>query len=226
MEHSVEQALEALPFCFGQILVRKTGDDFVLCHRNDEAHDDLEVFQDPQDAIEIARYDDAGNYRALKTAPNLRHGWRMKLRTSDDLKRALDHFYPGRLAMLIAWETGRLRTTPLRETLDRQSGIYRIAAKISDAQVDDLVADFCRSDGGCLRAILWKRDQRGAVASAKLPKEKFDPAWDQAEAVGGPRPSPLAGATADKAAPATIPLLCQEPCNLLVAACRKVVKGE
>jgi sirohydrochlorin cobaltochelatase len=224
MEHSVEQALEAVPFCFGQILVRKTGDDFVLCHRDEEAHDDLEIFQDPDHAIEIARYDDAGNYRALKTAPNLRHGWSMELRTSDRLKRALDHFYPGRLAIFIASKTGRLRTTPLRETLDRQSGMYRIAAKISDAQIDDLVADFCRSNGGCLRTILWKRDQRGAIASTKLPKEKFDPTWDQVQAPI--EPSASAKAAADKATPATIPLLCQEPCNLLVAACRKVVKGE
>src|SRR4030095_17074351 len=92
-------------------------------------------------AYEIARYDDAGNYRPLKTAPNLRHGWRMELERSDELRRALDHFYPGRLAIFIAWQRGQLRTTPLRETLDRQSGMYRIAAKISDAQIDDLVAD-------------------------------------------------------------------------------------
>ena len=222
MEHSVEQALEPVPFCFGQILVRKTGDDFVLCHRDDGAHNDLEIFQDTEDAIEIARYDDAGNYRALKTAPSLRHGWRMELRTSDELKRALDHFYPGRLAIFIAWKTGRLRTTPLRETLDRQSGMYRIAAKISDAQINDLVADFCRSNGGCLRTILWKRDQRGAIASAKLPKQKFDPSNDQTRALSEPgSPTPATGT-----APATVPLLCQEPCNLLVAACRKAVKGE
>ena len=226
MEHSVEQALEAVPFCFGQILVRKTGDDFVLCHRDDEALDVLEIFQDPEDATEIARYDDAENYRALKTAPNLRHGWRMELRTSDDLKRALDHFYPGRLAIFIAWKTGRLRTTPLRETLDRQSGMYRIAAKISDAQIDDLVADFCRSNDGCLRTILWKRDQRGAIASTKLPKEKFDSTRDQVQTLVDPGASAIAKATADQAILATIPLLCQEPCNLLVAACRKVVKGE
>jgi sirohydrochlorin cobaltochelatase len=195
----------------------------------------LEIFQDPEDAIEIARYDDAGNYRALKTAPNLRHGWRMEFRTSDDLKRALDHFYPGRLAIFVAWKTGRLRTTPLRETLDRQSGMYRIAAKISDAQIDDLVADFCRSKGGCLRTILWKRDQRGAIASTKLPKEKFDPTWDQVQTPVEPGTAfakgPACGeAPADKTAGqtilTTIPLLCQEPCNLLVAACRKVVKGE
>jgi sirohydrochlorin cobaltochelatase len=222
MEDSVEPALEADPFCFGQILVRKTGDDFVLCHRDDRARDDLEIFQDPEDAIQIAKYDDAGNYRPLKTAPNLRHRWRMELRTSDGLKRALDHFYPGRLAIFIAWKTGRLRTTPLRETLDRQSGMYRIAARISDAQIDDLVADFCRSNGGCLRTILWKRDQRGAIASTKVPKQKFDPAYDQTTALSEPgSPTPATGT-----APATVPLLCQEPCNLLVAACRKIVKAE
>jgi hypothetical protein len=94
--------------------------------------------------------------------------------------------------------------------------MYRIAAKISDAQIDDLVADFCRSKDGCLRTILWKRDQRGAIASTRLPQDKFDPACDQVQAPSGPGSATLA----------TVPLLCQEPCNLLVAACRKVVKGE
>ena len=145
---------------------------------------------------------------------------------SDGLKRALDHFYPGRLAIFIAWKTGRLRATPLRETLDRQSGRYRIAARISDSQIDDLVADFCRSNDGCLRTILWKRYQRGAIASASLPKEKFDPTWDQVQAPIEPGAPAVAKASADKAILAKIPLLCQEPCNLLVTACRKIVKGE
>jgi sirohydrochlorin cobaltochelatase len=201
------------PFCFGQILVRKFGKSFALCHRDDAAGDDLEIFRDAEDAIEIAKYDDTGNYRALKTAPNLRHGWRLTLKTLEDLKRALDYFYPGRLAAFAAWKNGKLQTTPLRETLDRQSGMYRVAAKISDSQIDDLVGDFCRSDGGCLRTILWKRDARGTVSSTNLPNEKFDPAYDQ----GGPGASTPA---------TTIPLLCQEPCNLLVAECRRVVKGE
>ncbi len=98
--------------------------------------------------------------------------------------------------------------------------MYRVAAKISDDQIDDVVGDFCRSDGGCLRTILWKRDARGTVSSTQLPNEKFDPGYDQAEALGRPGSSAFAEDTA------TIPLLCQEPCNLLVAECRKVVKGE
>jgi sirohydrochlorin cobaltochelatase len=226
MQNSVERVLGVVPFYFGQILVRRTGKSFVLCHRGDEAHDKLEMFRNAGDAIDIARYDDDGNYRPLKTAPNLRHGWRMELRTRDELKHALDHFYPGRLVVLIAWQRGQLRTTPLRETLDRQSGMYRITAKISNEQIADLVADFCRSNGGCLRTILWKRDQRGAIASTKLPTQKFDPAWDQVQALGGPGSSAFGKATAGRPTPATVPLLCQQPCNLLVAACRKVVKGE
>jgi hypothetical protein len=104
--------------------------------------------------------------------------------------------------------------------------MYRVAARISDAQINDLVGDFCRSNGGCLRAILWKRDERGAIASTKLPTQKFDPAWDQVQASGEPGPSQLPKARANKTIPASVPLLCQEACNLLVAACRKVVKAE
>src|SRR5207302_9542188 len=70
--------------------------------------------------------------------------------------------------MLAAWTENRLSTTPLRETLDRQSGIYRIAAKISDKQIDDVVGNFCKSDGGCLRTILWKRDTHGDRKSTRL----------------------------------------------------------
>jgi sirohydrochlorin cobaltochelatase len=214
----------AAPFCFGQILVTKReGAGFVLLHRDDESLDQSQTYQDAENAIEIAKYDDAGNYRPLKTAPNLRHRWRLELATVEELRRALDYFYPGRLAVFAAWKSGYLKTTALRETLDRQSGMYRAAAKISDPQINDLVADFCRSDSGCLRTILWKRDRNGVIASTKLPKEKFDPGVDQVMAACSRRPAGDARASHSEAA--TVPLLCQEPCNLLVAECRKVVKN-
>jgi DR2241 stabilising domain/4Fe-4S iron-sulfur cluster binding domain len=221
-------------FYFGQILVRKINGAFVLLHRDDEFREELQVFRSPEDVLEITRYDDSGNYRPLKTAPNLAHSWSLELARLEELQRALDYFYPGRLAVFLAWKTGQLHTTPLRETLDRQSGMYRVAAKISDDQIDNVVGDFCRSDGGCLRTILWKRDQLSTVPSAKLPLEKFDPAHDQIRALDRPGSSAFAEATADKTTPATaatlatatIPLLCQEPCNLLVAECRKMVKGK
>jgi sirohydrochlorin cobaltochelatase len=230
MPDSIERALEAAlsDRCYlGQILIQKTNDGFVLSHREDEARKDLQTCRNAENALEIAKYDDAGDYRPLKTAPNLRHGWRLTFQTLEELRRALDYFYPGRLAVFAAWKTVQLRTTNLRDTLDRQSGMYRVAAKISDEQIDDVVADFCRSGGGCLRTILWKRDQLGTVSSTKLPNEKFDPTFDQTKALGTPGSSAFAEVMADKTTPATatVPLLCQEPCNLLVAECRKVVTG-
>jgi sirohydrochlorin cobaltochelatase len=189
--------------CFGEILIRKTNDGFVLCHHGDANRGDLKKFSRSEDAIQIARYDDAGNYRSLKTAPNFRHGWELKVADVCELRRALDYFYPGRLATFIAWKQDRLRVTSLRETLNRQSGMYRVAAKISDEEIDQVVGSLCRSDGGCLRKILWKRDSSGINPSNKLPAEKFDPAQSDG-----------------------IPLLCQEACNLLVNECRKIVKGE
>jgi sirohydrochlorin cobaltochelatase len=212
------------PFSFGQILVRQTGTSFVLSHRDDASLDKLRMYRHADDAIVIAKYDDAGNYRPLKTAPNLRHGWQLELATVEELGRTLNYFYPSRLAVFAAWKSGYLKTTALRETLDRQSGMYRAAAKISDPQINDLVADFCRSDSGCLRTILWKRDRKGEIASTKLPREKFDLSFDQVIAPCSRRP--VGDAPASHSEAATVPLLCQEACNLLVAECRKTVKGE
>jgi sirohydrochlorin cobaltochelatase len=213
MRDSVERYLAAEAndrFCFGQILIcRTTGGGFVLCHHDDEKRDDLKIFREPEDAIEIARSDDGGNYRPLKTAPNLRRGWRLAVGNLAQLRIALDYFYPGRLATFASWKENRLTTTQLRQTLDRQSGMYRVAAKISGEQINEVIGDFCRSDGGCLRTILWKRDMSDTSPSTKLPAEKFDPRYDQ---TGGRENA--------------IPLLCQEACNLLVNECRKAVKGE
>src|SRR5437763_9493327 len=230
----VERRLEPVlppPFWFGQLSVRKaTTGGSVLSNRDDEGREDLQIFRDSEDAIEIAKYDDVGKYRPLKTAPNLRRGWQLELATVEELERALGYFYPGRLAVFAAWKSGQLKTTPLRETLDRQSGMYRVAENISDPQIDDVVASFCRSDGGCLRTILWKRDQKNAIASSKLPKQKFDPASDQAarqiETSRCSVPTAQRALPASHSRPATVPLLCQEACNLLIAECRKVVKGE
>jgi sirohydrochlorin cobaltochelatase len=210
MRLEIERALESWSalerWCIGQVLIEKSaGEVFRLCHRDDAGRDDLQLARNVE---EVAKFDDAKNYRPLKTAPNLRHGWRLEVAGVKQLRLTLELFYPGRLAAFVAFEKRKLRATPLRQTLARQSGMYRVAAAISDLQIDEVVGNFCRSDGGCLRTILWKRDASGAVASTKLPREKFDPAHDQ---TGAGEHCP--------------PLLCQEACNLLVGAAREVVKA-
>jgi sirohydrochlorin cobaltochelatase len=195
--------------CIGQIAIESGGHGtFVLQHREDGERTDLTVSERAHDAAELARFDDAGNYRPLKTAPTLRHGWELRLANLGELRLSLDLFYPGRLAAFLAFERDELVATPLRETLERQTGMYRIAAQIREEQTDELVGTFCRSDGGCLRTILWRRDAAGTVPSTRLPSTKFDPGHDQ---TSGAEP--------------VVPLLCQEACNLLVAEARAVVQG-
>jgi sirohydrochlorin cobaltochelatase len=196
--------------CIGQIAI-ESGEDgtFALRHRGDAQRVDLAVSAHVDDAMELARFDDAGNYRPLKTAPTLRHGWKLYLANLAELRLALDLFYPGRLAVFLASEKNELVTTPLRDTLERQTGMYRIAAQIREEQADELVGRFCRSEGGCLRTILWRRDAAGTVPSTRLPPDKFDPRHDQ---TGGDEP--------------VVPLLCQEACNLLVAEARTVVQAD
>jgi sirohydrochlorin cobaltochelatase len=221
VERSLQAALTAGSFYLGQIVIWPAeGGGFVLSHRDDRDRSDLSIARQAEDAIKIAKLDDRGNYRPLKTAPNLRHGWRLELATFNALTRALDYFYPGRLAVFAVWKEEQLQTTTLRETLARQSGMYRVAAKVSDEQIDSVVGGFCRSDGGCLRTILWQRDGTGSRASNRLPKEKFDPVCDQGQTGRLRSESKASGAAT------VIPLLCQEACNLLVAECRKLVKGE
>jgi hypothetical protein len=203
-----DELLARLPLRIGEVLVEHDGaGGFVLRHRADAQRNDLARHLDAEAANEIARYDDDGRYRPLKTAPNLRRGWLLALADRAQVRRALDLFYPGRIAAFEAWCHDRLRTTSFRETLARQTGMYRVAAKIRDDQANQLIADFCRSDCGCLRTIFWRRDASGALPSTLLPPAKFDPSHDQ---TGRNEP--------------TLPLLCQEICNLLVAAARNTAK--
>ena len=168
---------------------------FVLKHHEDIGRDHLASHCTVEDAMKLARFDDAGNYRPLKTAPTLRHGWELRVENLAELRCALDQFYPGRLAVFFAFETGDLETTHLRDTLERQSGMYRIAAQVRDDQLVELARNFCRSDGGCLERFSAARSKRNS-AFGKLPPQKFEPTHNQ---TGGQPP--------------VIPLLCQEGCN-------------
>jgi len=209
-EVALGKSLAAGLWCIGQIAIEpQENGRFALNHREDAGRNDLIAHTQPEKAAEIARFDDAGKYRPLKTAPNLRRGWRLVLESVAELRVALDLFYPGRLDVFVAWENNALSATPLRETLARQTGMYRVAAKIGEEEANTLVGNFCASDGGCLRTIMWRRDENGTTPSTLLPAEKFDPRYDQTGL----------GET-------VIPLLCQEACNLLVAEARKSVQGQ
>lgn len=141
--------------CIGQIAFSS---DFSIRHFDDitTAPSELKLYQYPAAAREIARYDLQGNYRPLKTAPNLRRGWLLQLNNLNELALAIDFFYPAALSLYGSWLEKKLEVTPLRETLDRQTGMYRVTQQLRDEQADKLIHKQCYE--GCMRKTLWKID--------------------------------------------------------------------
>jgi sirohydrochlorin cobaltochelatase len=144
-----------LGYCrVGQILISKNARNFLLRHELDEAAQDLQAYHSTDDASEIARWDDSGEYRPLKTAPNLRRGWELHLQSTEALRLALDLLYPAALAnwRAVLLEGGKI-APPLRETLNRQTGMYRITGLLTRDDASQIITTLCRP--GCLRQILW-----------------------------------------------------------------------
>jgi sirohydrochlorin cobaltochelatase len=185
------------PLRLGQVRIFP---DFRLCHVDDSERSDLASFADPHDAIEIARYDDNGSYRPLKTAPNLRHGWQLKLKSLEETTLALDFLYPAALGTALAFTRRALTHVDLRQTLARQTGMYAITKKITDEQADATILRTCNHEYGCIRRILWSIS---STRPAPFTHRRSEVPWSDSE----------------------LPILCAEACNLLVAAARKTVKS-
>lgn len=149
----LEDALADGALVVGQVLIERQGDRVCLRHVDDSANDSLRVLATPQDVQDTVRYDESGAYRPLKTAPNLRRGWTWSVSSLPELRLALDTLYPAALGNWRAVLRSQLEGTPLRQTVNRQTGMYRITGKITDEQASDLVETLCTP--GCLRHRLW-----------------------------------------------------------------------
>src|SRR5450432_2410854 len=90
----------------GEIRIEPGKAGFVLQHLADLQRSDLAAFTGAEAARELAHFDDAGRFRPLKTAPNLRHGWKLHLADAAELRRALDYFYPAMLGVWLSHQRG------------------------------------------------------------------------------------------------------------------------
>jgi sirohydrochlorin cobaltochelatase len=184
----------------GEVNIVRAGSGFELRHRDDAGLDGLVESTGPNAARDISNFDAAGKFRPLKTAPNLRRGWKLRLASAGELSRALDYLYPAMVGVWTSHTRGELQPVTLRETLSRQTGMYRVTQKLTDDDAQTLIGAFCQSETGCLKHLLWKIAPEVPVQT--LPAAKLQPA----------------------PAGAALPLLCHEACNLLVAQARTVVK--
>lgn len=180
---------------------------YALRHWKDQSISDLKHYEGPQAARTLSFFTDTGEYRPLKTAPTLQRGWHLSLLSVEELREALDHFYPAMTGLWLSHLTGVLKPVALRETLNRQTGMYAATKRLQDEEGQQLIATTCQSQTGCLKRKLWDFDVETPLHL--LPRD---------ECVAEVR-QPMAGSSEKE-----IPLLCHEACNLLVAACREVVK--
>ncbi len=188
------------------------GFSYAICHYTDSelstepAFGGLEVHQGPADARELSTYSEDGIYRFTKGQTNLKRGWIMTLENEEDLRLALDQFYPACVGLFLAHMDGTLEIEFLREKLDRQTGMYRFARTISDAGAQELVRQVCGPAHACAKKILWQIDDQTPLEDSEASRFNGIP-----------------GDLPDKEA---IPLLCREACNHFVAECRKAAKVE
>jgi hypothetical protein len=152
--------VEAVPGgrTFGQVRVRRTSGGYSLRHADDADAGGLEVHEDPRAAREIAKLTESGEYRPLKSSPNLRRGWEITVSDAGDLAVAMNYFYPAGIVHWYLYREERLGVTSFRENAARQSGIYKRVQRLSDEGVQN-AARACCEDAVCLKRTLWDVDE-------------------------------------------------------------------
>ena len=220
IEELLQERLRTGSISLGELVIRQVEPaSYSIRHwQDDQQERKLTVKTEAIAALDIVRYDEQGNYRPLKGAPNLRAGWELRLDSIAEVRQAIDYFYPSAFATWLAYNRSEVTPVDLRQTLTRQTGMYRVTQKLSGSQAEELAGRFCQSRSGCLRTILWTID--GKVPQRYLPRDKFDPKTDQLREHGEANAEDRRA----EACPYRIPILCVEACNLFVAEARKIVK--
>lgn len=161
----------------------------------------LRPVTDPFAAREIAQTREEGEHRPLKTAPDLRRGWRFEALDERGLWTVMDYLYPACVGHWHAAREGTLRVTHWSETGGRQSGIYSPVRLLEEPALRRTVRACC-ADEVCLRQVAWG----------------IDPA----------RPEPLPSEGADPPPTNTVRarVPCPEACSIFISLARTVLKVE
>ena len=143
---------------FGQVLIRSASPGgYYLRHEDDAQVTNLELHDDPLTAREIAKLTGTGEYRPLKSSPNLRRGWELRVGDGRGLATAVNYLYPAGVVHWYLYREGKLEITDYRENAARQSGIYKRVQRLSDEGVQN-AARACCEDTVCFKQTLWNVD--------------------------------------------------------------------
>ena len=157
---------------FGQVLIQGNATAFEMRHIADRGAPPGGLRLVSENEMRgLAQFTSAGAFRPLKSAPNLRTGWRMVAKDERALGAALNHLYPGGVADWHAAQCGNPPVTSYRDFTARQTGMYRITTFLNDATAARMMRACCHIDF-CLKRRLWTVDGEpcdGASAKSAIP---------------------------------------------------------
>lgn len=144
---------------FAQVLIQRLDSRFELRHVADQLIPKEQLsLKTAAELRSLAQHTTEGQFRPLHAAPNLMRGWRCLVSSEPELGLALQGLYPGALA---DWYVVRSTGVPpvslvthYRDFSGRQSGMYRITAKLDDHQATVMIRACCHPRF-CLKQRLW-----------------------------------------------------------------------
>jgi hypothetical protein len=140
---------------FGQVLVRRLEQGFELRHQSERAAAPETLATLIGSELRAwAQTAAGGAFRPLKSAPNLRAGWRAVAADGAALDLLLHYLYPGAVADWFAAQTPQPPLTSYRQFTAHQSGMYRITTMLTDDIAGAAIRACCHVDF-CLKRRLW-----------------------------------------------------------------------
>jgi hypothetical protein len=140
---------------FAQVWIKRVPSGFELRHVNDRSAESERLRTVRLAEVRtLAQKTAIGAFRPLRSAPNLQSGWRLTLSNATELDVALRELYPGAVADWFAAQAELPPTTDYRTFTERQTGMYRITTKLTNAEAAQIIRACCPAQF-CLKRRLW-----------------------------------------------------------------------
>lgn len=139
----------------GQICWKPEGTSWILRHVRDRdvAAEKLKKLKGWSDLEEMVRHDAQGQYRPLRSAPDLVTGWLYEAKDESDFWEALEVIYPGLWGNAQAWQEGNLRVESWEAALAKQTTRMQKKARESADLPNRVIQSQCKMR--CLKIVVW-----------------------------------------------------------------------
>lgn len=140
---------------FGQVWIESADKGFRIRHECDRRRDDSELREITLgDLRSLAQTNALGQFRPLRSSPDLQSGWKHQALNRDALYEAIQRIYPGALADWYAAASASPPVTSFADFASRQTGIYKAIATLSPRWIAEITLAGCHSSV-CIKRRLW-----------------------------------------------------------------------